>query len=157
LEEYNLRQIFEQIISVSKDIVTFTVEELWEWVKFDDTNKYLNDSLSIHKYSGVPIEGRKELLNNQNVEGNYLLFELIEHLPEFDIKKYNNLEEIIETIISPKGILNPFTTLEIPIINGEAKDILFALKYQEKYFKNELEKGVIEKIKSEIVKKCKQK
>jgi hypothetical protein len=51
--------------------------------------------------------------------------------------------------------LNSFTTLEIPIINGEAKDILFALKYQEKFSKNELGKGVIEKIKSKIVKKCK--
>jgi hypothetical protein len=161
MKEYNLRKIFEQIVNISKDIAPFTVERLWEWTKFDGINKHLNNSLIIHKYSGVPIGGRKELLNNQNIKGKYLLFEFIGHLPEFDIKQYNKFEEIIETIISSQGILNPFTTLEIPIINGEAKDILFALKYQEKYeeeyFKNELEKETIEKIKTEIVEKCKEK
>jgi hypothetical protein len=157
LEEYKLRQIFEQIINISKDIAAFTVEELWEWTKFDGINKHLNNSLSIHKYSGVPIEGRKEPLNNQNIKGDYLIFDLIGHLPEFDIKQYNNFEDIIETIVSHNGILNSFTTLEIPIINGKAKDILFALKYQEKCFKNELKKEALEKIRNEMMKICKQK
>ncbi|MDR1147958.1 MAG: hypothetical protein LBK66_04940, partial [Spirochaetaceae bacterium] len=152
MEEYNLRKIFEQIINISQNIEPFTVEELWKWTKFINTNEYLNNSLVIHKHSGVPIEGRKEKLNLQNIKGKYLLFDFIGHLPEMEIKQYNNFEELIESIISVNGILNPFTTLQIPIINGEAKNILFVLKYKtEISFENKLEKETMEEIKNEII------
>ena len=155
MKKYNLRQIFEQIINVSESIETFSVEELWQWTKFGGVNEHLNSSLIIHKPSGVPIEGRMELFDNQNIEGNYLLFDFIEHLPEFDIEQYESFEKLMKAIISPSGILNPFTTLQIPIINGVAKDILFALKYKDEVsFENKLEKETIEKIKNEIIKIC---
>jgi hypothetical protein len=156
VEEYNLRQIFEQILSISKDIEEFTMEELWKWAKFYGTNKHLNNLFVMHEQSGVPIEGRKEIFNEQSIKGQYLLFDFIGHLPEFDIKQYNSFEELIETIVSINGILNRFTTLQIPIINGEAKDILFVLKYKNKTsFENNIEEEAIEKIRNEIIKICK--
>jgi hypothetical protein len=155
LKEYNLRKIFEQIIDMSLNIEPFTIEELWKWTKFDNANEYLNNSLVIHEYSGVPIEGRKEKLSSQNIKGEYLLFDFIGHLPEMAIRQYNNFEEMIDSIISDSGILNPFTTLQIPIINGEAKNILFALNYKtETSFKTELRKEIMRKIKNEIIKIC---
>jgi hypothetical protein len=142
MEQYNLKQLFEQIIIISRDIETFTVEESWKWTKFDGTNEYLNKTLNIHKASGVAIGDRVEPLNNQFVTGDYLLFDYIGHLPEFAIRQYNNFEELIENIIGENGILNTFTTLQIPIINGKCKDILFTLKYKnETLFENKLEKN----------------
>jgi hypothetical protein len=115
----------------------------------------LNNSLGIHEYSGVPTTGRKELLNDEKIKGRFLSFDCIGHLPEYDIKHYNGFEELIETIISGSGILNPFVTLQIPIINGIAKDMLFVLKYKnETSFANKLEKETIEKIRDEIIKIC---
>jgi hypothetical protein len=158
LEEYNLRQIFEQIINISQNIESFTIEELWKWTKFDNVNEHLNNSLVIHESSGVPIEGRKEKLNIQTIKGKYLLFDFVGHLPETDIKQYNDFEGLIEKIISASGILNSFTTLQIPIVNGEAKNILFVLKYKdETSFENKMEKGTMEKIKNKIIKICKEK
>jgi hypothetical protein len=116
LEEYNLGKIFGEIINISKDIEDFTISELWKWTKFDGINKYLNNSLVIHEHSGVPIEGRKELYNNQNIKGQYLLFDFIGHLPEFDIKQHNNFDELIKAIISDNGILNQFTVLQILLL-----------------------------------------
>jgi hypothetical protein len=157
LEEYNLKKIFEQIINISQNIETFTIEELWKWTKFDNINEHLNDSLVIHEHSGVPIEYRKEKLNSQNIKGKYLLFDFIGHLPEIDIRQYNDFEELIDAIISPKGILNLFTTLQIPIIDGEAKNILSTLKYKtEISFGNEMGQETMKKIKDEIIKICKQ-
>ena len=153
--EYYLRELFKEIINISKDIETFTVEELWKWTKFDRRNECLNNSLGIHKYSGVPVEGRKELLKDQRINGNYLLFDFIGHLPEFDIKQYNNFEELIENIIGENGILNPFTTIQIPIINGRCKNILSVLKYKdETSFRNVYENKIIEKMKNEIRETC---
>jgi hypothetical protein len=155
VEKYYLRQLFEQIINVSQNIETFTVEELWKWIKFDGINEYLNKTLNIHKNSGVAIEGREEPLNNQFIVGNYLLFDYIGHLPEFAIKQYNNFEDLIENIIGENGILNSFTTLQIPIINGNCKDILFVLKNKdETSFENKLEDKTTEKMKYEIIKAC---
>ena len=157
LEEYSLRQIFRQIVNICEKIETFSVEELWKWTKFDGINEYLNNSLVIHEYSGVPIKGRIELLDNQSIKGNYLLFDFVGHLPEYDIRLYSNFDELIETIISDGGILNQFTTIQIPIINGIAKNILFVSKYKnETSFENELEKETIEKLKNEIIKICEQ-
>jgi hypothetical protein len=156
LEEYNIRQIFEQIINISQNIEPFTVEELWEWTKFDNINEYLNNSLVVHEYSGVPIEGRKEKINFQKIKGKYLVFDYIGHLPEMDIKLYDDFGELIKSIISVSGILNPFTTLQVPIINGEAKNILFTLKYKTKTsFENRLGKDTMEEIKNKVVKICK--
>jgi hypothetical protein len=155
MEKYNLRQLFEQIIDISQKIETFTVEELWKWTKFDGINIYLNKTLKLHKYSGTAIDGRKESLNNQIITGDYLLFDYIEHLPEFTIRQYNNFEDLIENIIGERGILNQFTTLQIPIIKGKCKDILFTLKYKnETSFGNKLETKIIKKIRSEIIKIC---
>jgi hypothetical protein len=155
MEKYNLREIFEQIINISQNIETFTVKELWKWTKFDGINEYLNKTLNIHKYSDVAIGGREELLDNHAIAGNYLLFDYIGHVPEFAIRQYNNFEDLIENIIGKNGILNPFTSLQVPIINGECKNILFTLKYKnEKSFENKLEKETIEIIKSEIIKIC---
>ena len=115
----------------------------------------MNNSLVIHEYSGVPIKGRMELLDNQNIKGNYLLFDFAAHLPEYNIKLYNNFDELIETIISDDGILNQFTTIQIPIINGIAKNILFVLKHKNgTSFDNELKKETREKIRNEIIKIC---
>lgn len=165
MEEYDLRHIFEQIINIffsfndalpQKAEETYTVEYLWKWTKFDSVNEHLNNSLGIHKYSGVPVTGRKELLNDEKVKGGFLSFDYIGHLPEYDIKQYNSFEELINAVISGAGILNPFVTLQIPIIHGIAKDILFVLKYKdEASFENKLEKETIEKITDEIIKICK--
>ena len=156
MEEYNLKQIFEQIINISKDIEEFTIAELWKWTKFDGINKHLNISLVIHEHSGVPIEGRREIFDDQNIKGQYLLFDFIGHLPEFDIKQYNNFEELIKTIVSDNGILNQFTSLQIPIINGRAKNMLFVLKYKNKTsFENNIENEMMEKIRNEIINICK--
>jgi hypothetical protein len=155
MKKYDLRQIFEQIINISQNIETFAVEELWEWTKFDGTNEYLNETLNIHEYSGVPIGCRDSLLNNQLIEGDYLLFDYIGHLPEFAIRQFKDFEIMIKKIIGGGGILNSFTTLQIPIINGQCRDISFALKYKnEKTFENKLEKITIERIKHEIIKIC---
>ena len=153
--EYYLRELFEEIVNISRDIETFTVEELWKWTKFDSINKCLNNSLGIHKYSGVPVEGRKELLKDQRIKGDYLLFDFIGHLPEFDLKQYNNFECLIENIIGENGILNSFTTIQIPIINGKCKNILSVLKYKdETSFRSEYENKIIEKINNEIREIC---
>jgi hypothetical protein len=141
MEEYNLKQLLEQIVNLSENVETFTVKELWEWTLFDGENIYLNDSLKIHKYSGAVIEGRKsELSNNQIIKGNYLLFDYVGHIPGFSIKQYESLDNMIDAIISPAGILNSFTTLQIPIINGNGKDISFILNYKDKAFGNKLAK-----------------
>jgi hypothetical protein len=104
----------------------------------------------------VIIDGRKKPLNNEIIKGNFLLFDFIGHIPEYSIKQYNNFEELIEIIISKSGILNQFTTLQIPIINGKARNILFALKYKdETSFENKLEYETIEKLRNEIIKICK--
>jgi hypothetical protein len=155
MKKYDLRRLFEQIINISHSIEIFTVEDLWKWTKFDGTNEYLNKTLNMHKNSGVVIGGREERLNNQIIAGNYLLFDYIEHLPEFTIRQYNNFEDLVEEIIGKGGILNPFTSLQIPIINGQCKDVLFALKYKNEIsFENKLENRIIENIKYAIIKKC---
>jgi hypothetical protein len=155
MEKHSLREIFEQIINISQNIETFTVQELWKWTKFDGVNEYLNKTLNIHEYSDVAIDGRKELLENHTIAGNYLLFDYIGHLPEFAIRQYNNFEDLIENIIGGNGILNPFTSLQIPIVNGKCKNILFTLKYKnEQSFENKLRNKTIEIIKSEIIKIC---
>jgi len=156
MKKYNLRELFEEIINISQDVETFTVEELWEWTKFDGINEHLNKTLNIHEYSGVPINGREELLNNtQTIVGNYLLFDDIGHLPELAIREYNSFEDLLGKIIGKSGIMNSFTTLQVPILKGKCKDILFALKYKnETSFENKLENKIIEKINSEIIKIC---
>jgi hypothetical protein len=153
--EYNLRKLFEQIKSISKNREEFTVEELWKWTKFDGSNEYLNEKLKIHEYSGVPIIGRNEILNDQIILGDYLLFDYIGHLPQFSIKQYRDFENLLEAIISQDGILNNFTTLQMPIIKGKAKNILFSLEYKNKIsFENILDDETIEKIRGKIIKIC---
>ena len=156
MEEYNLKQIFEQIIIISEKIEKFSIDELWEWTKFDGVNEHLNESLILHKYSNSPIKGRTELLpNNQNIKGNYLSFEFVPHSPEYEIRQYNNFDELMEYINSRAGILNNFVKLQIPIINGVAKDILFALEYKdETTFEDKLDKETKEKIKRKIISIC---
>jgi hypothetical protein len=155
LKEYYLRQLFEQVIKVSKEIETFTVKELWEWTKFDNINSHLNNSLVLHEFSGAPVKNRKEALADQSIKGDFLLFEFVEHLPEYSIRQCADFEELIDTVFSHGGILNPFTTLQIPIIKGVAKDILFILKYTDKTtFGQEFEKETIENIKNETIKIC---
>jgi hypothetical protein len=153
--EYNLKTLFEQIISISKNTEEFTVEELWKWTKFDGSNEFLNKTLKIHEYSCVPIVGRNEILNDQIILGDYLLFNYIGHLPQFSIKQYRDFENLLEAIISQGGILNNFTTLQIPIIKGKAKNILFALEYKNEIsFENILDDKTIEKIRRKIIKIC---
>jgi hypothetical protein len=156
VSKYNLKHLFEQVVNVSQNIEVFTVNELWKWTKFCGSNEYLNKTLNIHEESGVPIAGRKEILSEQIIVGDYLLFDYIEHLPQFSLKQCDNFDELIETIISESGILNTFTTLQMPIINGKAKNILFTLEYKnDKLSENKLEKETLEKIKDEIIRICK--
>ena len=155
MKEYNLKHVFEQIVKISRRTESFSIEHLWKWTKFNGINEHLNKLLVLHEYSGVPIKGRNEFLDNQNVKGNFLLFDFIGHLPEYNIKQYDNFKELVEVIISNSGILNGFTNLQIPIINGIAKDILFALEYKDKTsFKTKLDNETMEKIKQKIVTIC---
>ncbi|MCL1994163.1 MAG: hypothetical protein FWG66_14560 [Spirochaetes bacterium] len=156
LEEHNLRQVFEQIAKLCEKTDPYIdVGYLWEWTKFDGTNEHHNTSLVIHEPSGVPVEGRPGLLGEQTVKGNYLLFDYIGHLPECRVAQCGDLGELIEQIMSEGGILNPFTTTQVPVINGIAKDITFVLEYKDKIsFDTVLDKETTDKIRGEIVKIC---
>ena len=149
---YNLEQIFREIIKISEKIEPFTIEKLWEWTKFGGINEHLNHSLTIHEYSGVPTEGRKTPLHGQRIAGEFLLFDYIAHSPQFSILHYNDFDELVNVIISDGGILNPFTTLQVPIIGGVAADILFSLQYKSDSFAEELDENAAKIIKTELQK-----
>jgi hypothetical protein len=135
MEKYNLKSIFQQIVEVTNNIEKFTIEELWKWTVFDNENEDLNNLLQIHIPSGVATCERKNLLpESKTIMGDYLLFEYIAHQPSFSIRQFNDVGKLAQTILSDSGILNPFTTIQLPIVKGQLKNILAILKHKKTDF-----------------------
>jgi hypothetical protein len=96
---------------------------------FKNKNEIYNTSFQFHESSGVYLTPRKILLNGTEViEGQYLLFEYIAHIPQMILYAFETEEEIIENILSDRGILNDYTTIQVPIIRTKAR--LFSIDYE---------------------------
>ncbi len=140
---HNLISIFERISEATADEedCSFSVKELWKWVVFDSENIELNDSLTIHEPSGIAIKGRETALDKTIcIQGEYFLFDFIGHAPSYRLITAESPQDIVNLVLSDSGIFNVFTTLQIPIIKGEACNLneIIALIY-----KDELEEELI--------------
>jgi hypothetical protein len=151
MNKYNLKLLLRKIIETASPVEKFTEEELWRNIIFDGANEYLNDSLTFHEPSRFVENGRVQLLrDSQTIEGDYLLFDFIGHVPAWYIKRMNTIESLIAAIISRSGILNGFTTLQVPVVKGEPKNILAVLKYKSESFNNERDWDLFEAVKENI-------
>ncbi|WP_378174013.1 hypothetical protein [Aquimarina sp. SS2-1] len=124
--EYNLAAIFKKIVEASKHTEDggFTVNELWKWVVFDSENLYLNNSLTIHNPSGIAVKGRETKIDTTIcIYGKYFLFDFIDHAPSYRIISLKTLQELVSLVLSNSGIFNGFTSIQIPIINGEVSNL----------------------------------
>ncbi len=120
--EYNLASILQQLSTIYFDDIEgyFTIQELWKWMLFDQENSYLNESLQIHKPSGVPIKERSvKLPKNITILGNYYYFKHIGHQPSYHLKKVESADDLVNEILGKSGITNMFTTVITTIIKGE--------------------------------------
>lgn len=123
---YNLVSILQQLAAIHFTEIegSFTSQELWEWMLFDQENSFLNQTLEIHQPSGVPIKGRTiELDNTVIITGEYYCFTYIDHQPAYHLQKMKSSDELANVILAKSGINNSFTTVMIPIIKGKPKPI----------------------------------
>ena len=119
--KHNLTTIFIEITAVTSiEEYSFTANELWEWMVFEGADSYLNNSLEIHLPSGIPIKERNcDLDKSTEFEGEFLLFNFIEHCPSYRLIKLEKAQDIANLMLSASGIFNSFTTVQIPIVKGE--------------------------------------
>ncbi len=132
--KYNLLSIFDKIskANLGEICTPFSSEELLEWTLFDRGNEYLNESLVMHKWSGVPIDGRSVGLDKcLEIEGDYLLLDYIGHQPSIHLRRFESTIDLANQMISSGGIFNVFTTIQIPIIMGQIPDMKALVKFKE--------------------------
>ncbi|MFD2562860.1 hypothetical protein [Aquimarina rubra] len=125
--KYNLISILQQLSTIHfKEIEgSFTTQELWEWLLFDQENNILNESLLIHQPSGVPIKGRNiDLDKTLTITGDYYCFTYIDHQPAYHLQKLKSPDEVANLILSKSGVTNSFTTIMIPIVKGKVRPIV---------------------------------
>lgn len=98
------------------------IEDFYADLVFKNKNEIYNTSFQFHEPSGVYLTPRKKLLNGtENIEGRYFLFEYTEHIPQMVLYSFETEEEIIENMLSESGILNDYTTIQVPIIGTKAR------------------------------------
>jgi hypothetical protein len=129
----SLKNLCEEImIGVSPlydETLVQDIEDLYADLVFKNKNEIYNTSFQFHESSGVYLTPRKILLNGtEEIEGQYLLFEYIAHIPQMILYDFETEEEIIENILSDRGILNDYTTIQVPIIRTKAR--LFSVDYE---------------------------
>ncbi|MCP3926945.1 MAG: hypothetical protein GY714_30675 [Desulfobacterales bacterium] len=131
--KYNLLSIFKDIAQIDLgELSPFGVDELWEWTLFNRKSSYLNETLNIHEWSGVPVEGRSTPLDqNMEIEGDYLLLDYIGHQPSINLRHLDTLMELAIEMLAPGGIFNVFTTIQIPVIKGRIPDMRALIMYKE--------------------------
>ncbi|WP_034242153.1 hypothetical protein [Aquimarina atlantica] len=120
--KYNLASILQQLSAVYFEEIegNFTIQELWEWMLFDNENSFLNEQLQIHQPSGVPINKRSIELNKElTITGNYCCFTYIDHQPSYHLQKVKSPDELASLILAKSGITNSFTTVMMPIVKGK--------------------------------------
>ncbi|WP_108870059.1 hypothetical protein [Aquimarina aquimarini] len=123
---YNLIAVLQQLSTTFfKEIEgNFTIQELWEWMLFDQENSLLNDTLQIHQASGVPTKGRNiELDKNTSIAGDYYCFTYIDHQPSYHLQKVKSPDDLANLLLSKSGITNMFTTVITPIVKGKILQI----------------------------------
>ena len=136
MNKHCLITILKALSTIEIDIHhgNFTPKELWEWLLFDKENSYLNNTLKIHQPSGIPIEGRNTLISDKlTIQGQFLLLTFIGHSPSYSLHKLNTQQELAIKMLSRNGILNMFTTIQIPIIKGQIPNLDPLKKIKEKY------------------------
>ncbi len=131
MSRYQLSKILDQIVEISsRQGDHLSTIDLWSWTMFDKENQHLNKTMNIHP-SNVPVTPRTELLDNQTeVRGDYLLFDTCPHIPLYQMRQFEDLNTLKAEILSSGGILNSFTGIQIPVIQGIAIDIPHVLKYK---------------------------
>lgn len=98
---------------------TYTNEKLSETIDEIVTYVYIigEDNLQL----GNPRNEEREVTNTgeEVVVGSYLLFDYIEHTEDMYIEQYQSLSALEKAITSSSGVINPFTTYQVAIVNGE--------------------------------------
>lgn len=119
---YNLVNILEQLSTIHFEEIegNFTIQELWEWMLFDQENSVLNKELQIHQPSGVPVKGRNsEIDKNITITGDYYCFTYIDHQPAYHLQKVKSPDDLANLLLSKGGVTNMFTTVMVPVVNGK--------------------------------------
>jgi len=66
---------------------------------------------------------------NSEVKSEFLLVEYVAHVPQILLHEFSFLQEIEDRILSVSGITNAFTSVIIPIVQGEVRR--FSVSYSD--------------------------
>lgn len=137
---YLLKPILNQLTVLTKtdeyDYLTFA--ELWQWVLFLNDNTELNDTMDIHGPSGFAVGERKyDFSDSLTINGDFLLFEIIDHVPSYEIKAYDSKMAILDRMIAM--FFNAFSSLNVPIIEGSALGVIEMFDVRQIYFSYDLD------------------
>lgn len=104
-------------------LADYSLDDLYQELIFKGGNEQLNESFSMCHYPSKShiVPRTIPLTGNENIEGKYLLFSDIGHLPEILLITFDSLTDLEQVIIGGGGILNPFTSIQIAILNGSVK------------------------------------
>lgn len=137
---YLLKPILNQLTVLTKtdeyDYLTF--EKLWQWVLFINDNTELNDTMDIHDPSGFAVGERNyDFSDNLTIDGDFLLFEITDHVPAYEIEAYDSKMAILDRMIAM--FFNGFASLTVPIIEGSALGVIEIFDVRQIYFGDDID------------------
>lgn len=122
LPEIDLKYPADINLEKIKEFEQWQINQMLTEVDFiGHANKHLVNPLNRSKESNGFKEREFPLTGEEVVRGDYLLYDLVGHHGVALILQFDSLKELIRFVLNGGGYTNPFTTYQIPIINGQIR------------------------------------